>query len=203
MNETVTESAAPKLHMPRAEAEAVRTAYRTARAIVEYGTGGSTLFASAESQATLLGIESDAGWLEKLEGWLGEAGGRREGINLRHIDVGPVGAWGVPKDCSGYRNYPAYALSPWVDPVPGMGAPDLVFIDGRFRLACFAATLVNITAPVTVLWDDYQGRPGYHAAEAFAGKPEMIGRMALFELKPRQFSGAEISRVIPWFVIPR
>ncbi|PZP20592.1 MAG: hypothetical protein DI613_19845, partial [Kocuria rhizophila] len=63
--------------------------------------------------------------------------------------------------------------------------------------------LVNITAPVTVLWDDYQGRPGYHAAEAFAGKPEMIGRMALFELKPRQFSGAEISRIIPWFVIPR
>ena len=198
---------APTLHMPEAEAEAVRTAYRSASRIIEYGTGGSTLFAANETGATLLGIESDAAWVEKLGGWLNSNQSCREGIFVRHVDIGPVGAWGIPKDSSRYQNYPAYPLSPWIDPAPGLDPaqdpPDLVFIDGRFRLACFAATVLNATAPLTVLWDDYRRRPGYHRAEELADRPTMIGRMARFEIEPRTLSRREVNMIIPWFALPR
>lgn len=202
----MTTGEAPGLHMPEAEAEAVRAAYRSAARIIEYGTGGSTLFAATETRATLLGIESDGAWVARLEGWLDAAGGRRAGITLRHIDIGPVRSWGMPKDSSGFRHYPGYPLSPWVDPAPGLDPasepPDLVFIDGRFRLACFAATVLNATAPLTILWDDYLDRTGYHRAEALAGPPEMIGRMARFSWVPRNLTRHEINMVIPWFVLP-
>lgn len=187
----------PDLWMPGPEADAVRAAYRAARRIVEYGAGGSTVFAARETEAQLLSIESDPDWTARVQVWTAETRGR---VIARHVDIGPVGRWGVPKGPGGFRKYPGYALSPWVDPV--FDAPDLVMIDGRFRLACFAATLLNATAPLRVLWDDYADRPGYHAAETLLAPTRMIGRLAQFDLTPRTLSAAEISRIIPWFVIP-
>ena len=57
-------------------------------------------------------------------------------------------------------------------------------------------------APLTVLWDDYADRTAYHAAETLAGPPQMIGRMARWQLEPRALSPSEINRIIPWFVVP-
>lgn len=190
------------LHMPEAEAEAVRSAYRAARRIVEYGAGGSTLIAATESQAALLSIESDPGWARRVRRWIAEAGAERDDLVVRHVDIGPVGQWGKPSGPGAFRKFSAYPLSPWTDPSPGECAPDLVLIDGRFRLGCFAATLLNATAPLTVLWDDYADRTAYHAAETLAGPPQMIGRMARWHLEPRALSPSEINRIIPWFVVP-
>ena len=187
----------PNLWMPGPAAEAVRAAYRAARSIVEYGAGGSTVFAARETEAAVLSIESDPEWTARVRGWTADAGDR---VTTRHVDIGPVGAWGAPKGPQGFRKYPSYPLSPWVDPV--FGAPDLVMIDGRFRLGCFAATVLNATAPLTILWDDYLDRTGYHAAETLLPLAGMIGRMARFELVPRSLTPAEISRMIPWFVLP-
>ena len=61
-------------------------------------------------------------------------------------------------------------------------APDLVLIDGRFRVFCFL-TSVNL-APVgtKILFDDYTNRPFFHVAEEFCEKIETFGRQALFEV---------------------
>ena len=193
----------PRFHMPEAEAEAVRAAYHGARRIVEYGSGGSTVFAATRTDAQLVSIESDPAWRDKVAGWIGAEGADRPGIELRHVDIGPVGGWGVPAGPGAFRRFPSYPLSPWVQPPAGWDAgPDLVFIDGRFRVACMAATVLNAAAPLTVLWDDYADRPGYHAAEELAGPPDMIGRLARFSIVPRTLTPAQISRLIPWFVIP-
>lgn len=46
---------------------------------------------------------------------------------------------------------------------------------------------------MTVLFDDYMDRPAYHVVEDFAGPPaETRGRMARFELEPRQLQGHEL-----------
>ena len=190
----------PALWMPEAEADAVRAAYRSARRIVEYGSGGSTLFAATDSRAELLSIESDRAWLARLADDVTAQAPGRAGITLRHVDIGPVGDWGKPEGPAAFRKFSDYPLSPWVDPV--FEAPDLVVIDGRFRLGCFAATVLNATAPLTILWDDYADRPGYHPAETLLTPSRRIGRMVEFKVTPRRLSLAEINRIIPWFVIP-
>ncbi|WP_134724544.1 hypothetical protein [Paracoccus luteus] len=189
----------PDLWMPDAEAEALRAAYRGARRIVEYGAGGSTLFAARHTDADLVSIESDETWARDIRDWMDRLGCARDGIDLRWVDVGPVGKWGMPTGPAAFRKFPNYALAPWAGDAP---MPDLVFIDGRFRLGCFAATLLHATAPVTVLWDDYGDRTAYHAAEALARPAAMIGRMARFDVTPRTLAPAEIARMVPWFSLP-
>lgn len=188
------------LWMPETEADAVRAAYRAARRIVEYGAGGSTIYAATDCQAAFLGIESDPEWRDRIAAEIALRAPDRHELTLRHVDIGPIGDWGMPSRPAAFRKYPGYALSPWVEPV--FPEPDLMLIDGRFRLGCFAATVLNATAPLTILWDDYRDRPAYHEAEALLAPTALIGRMARFDVAPRRFSAAEVNRIIPWFSIP-
>ena len=81
--------------------------------------------------------------------------------------------------------------------------PDLILIDGRFRLGCFLSAVLCTTRPVTILWDDYKGRGGYMAAERWFPVAEMIGRMARFEIAPRAYGNGDFAAMLPGFFSSR
>jgi hypothetical protein len=62
--------------------------------------------------------------------------------------------------------------------------PDVVLVDGRFRIGCALATAFSITRPVTILFDDYVQRERTHQVEEFIGSPRIVGRMAEFNVEP-------------------
>ena len=62
--------------------------------------------------------------------------------------------------------------------------PELVVIDGRFRVACFLASCVSTTRPLQILIDDYCDRPNYQVIERFAKPSERVDRMAVFDVEP-------------------
>lgn len=171
----------PILTLPQAEAEALTEAYQAAGVILEYGSGGSTVLAGERPEGVIFSVESDAAWLADLRAWL-VAHLPRSRVVLHHADIGPTRAWGFPKGRKAIDLWPAYAFSVWER--PDFQAPDLVLVDGRFRLACMLTTLFSITRPTVLLVDDYADRPAYHRFETLAGRPRMIGRMAFFNLTP-------------------
>jgi hypothetical protein len=171
----------PELTLPEAEAAALRTAYAAAHSVLEYGSGGSTVLA-AEAGAEVWSVESDAVWAQMMQAWFRQnpAPGR---AHVVHVDIGPTENWGHPADESAVRHWPDYALKVWE--TPGFRHPDVVLVDGRFRLGCFLTVAYRITRPVTLFFDDYAPRPAYHKAEAVLEPTEMIGRMARFDLIPQ------------------
>jgi hypothetical protein len=102
--------------------------------------------------------------------------------HVLHVDIGPTGDWGHPTDDSRARHWPDYALQVW--DLPDFSHPDVVLVDGRFRLGCFLTVAYSITRPVTLFFDDYLPREAYHKAEAVARPTALIGRMARFDLTP-------------------
>lgn len=191
----------PEIAMPPAEKAAVEDHYRRAGTILEYGSGGSTVFAARHTTANLVSIESDGAWAENLRRGLAEAGLMRAGIDIRHVNIGPTKEWGMPVTHNEWRRYLKVPMAVWQDEAPVV--PDLVLIDGRFRLGCFAAVLLHTTRPVTVLWDDYVKRSYYHLAEDWVPVAERIGRMARFEVTPRSLTNADFSRLLPFFFSSR
>lgn len=172
----------PAISMPGAEADLLRALYPLHDVILEYGTGGSTRLAASQVHSLVMGVESDRAWAEDLE-----AGIRRDhpeaNLRLHWVDVGPTGKWGRPRNHSGWRGYHLYPLSVWDQ--PWFRHPDLVLVDGRFRVGCLLATLFRITRPVTLLFDDYADRAHYVAAvESFVQPVSVTGRMARFQLQP-------------------
>lgn len=166
----------PELTLPAAEAAALRAAYAGAGTVLEYGSGGSTVMA-AELGAEVWAVESDAAWAEMMAGTL--AGQK---AHILHVDIGPTGDWGHPTDASAARSWPEYSLKIW--DLPGFLHPDVVLVDGRFRLGCFLTVAYRITRPVTLFFDDYVPRAAYHKAETLARPTQVIGRMARFDLNP-------------------
>ena len=158
------------------------------RNYLEYGSGGSTVFASKRVQL-LVSVDSDAHFLAAVRDRLAAddsvSGEHRSAVTkLMHVNIGPTVDWGMPAftrlTARRVRRWQAYPSAPWRYLQSIGQQPDLILIDGRFRVACVLESLLNLS-PVSeaqILVDDYITRPHYHVIERFA-EVEMAGRMAV------------------------
>jgi len=187
---------APALTLPPAEAAFLRHGYEQASVILEYGSGGSTAMAAEMPGKAIWSVESDWSWMKGLEDWF-KSSKPASPVNMRHGDIGPTGKWGRPTGPNHFAKFHNYPLAVWDE--PGFRAPDTVFIDGRFRAACFLAVAYRTEREVTIYFDDYIGRPAYHVVERFGKPTEVVGRMAQFHLAPQKLSGADLGWIMDVF----
>jgi hypothetical protein len=186
----------PELTLPDDEALILRNNYANASVILEFGSGGSTVLASKHTGKLVFSVESDREWAVRLQYEIDTRNLPSPAL-VYHVDIGPTGAWGRPLSSETWTRFHHYPLAIWEEPF--FRQPDVVLIDGRFRPACLMAVLLRTRKPVTVLFDDYTGRPAYHSVEAFIRPSEIVGRMAIFEVKPRQFDPAETGTMMDLF----
>ncbi|MDP5346992.1 MAG: hypothetical protein NWQ32_01190, partial [Paracoccaceae bacterium] len=148
----------PELTLPAAEAEVLRAAYAQAEVILEYGSGGSTVMA-AEMGKRVTSVESDQAWAQMMRDWFA-ANPPKGQVSIVWSDIGPTKEWGHPVDDSAWKQFPAYPLAVWDR--PDLAHPDVVLVDGRFRMGCALATAYRITRPIPLYYDDYANRPRHH-----------------------------------------
>ena len=191
--------AVPVITLPRRERALVAERYAQADTVLEYGSGGSTLLAAQAGCGLVMSVESDRGWAANLSAVIARDFPGRA-LHIHHEDIGATKAWGRPRNDAGWRGWHRYALSVWDQ--PWFRQPEVVLIDGRFRVACFLATLLRTEAPVTVLFDDYTPRPAYAFVERYAAPAQIAGRMARFELKPTALPRRDLTAIVAWFNDP-
>ena len=185
----------PVLSFTERDQLVVKKHYSAASAILEYGSGGSTVLA-AELGKPVVSVESDRSWAKQMNGLLAD---RHKGAEaaVRHVDIGKTGAWGKPFKTDGALNYHSYPMSVWDS--EDFRQPDVILIDGRFRVACFCTTLLRLKQPATVLFDDYEDRERYHIVERLFKPVEKHDRIAVFEIQPTQIPPEEWAWVIQSF----
>lgn len=174
----------PQLTFPSDEADCLLAYYRSAQAILEYGGGGSTVMAAENAPGTTITVESDLQWAEMLRRYL-EQRSLAQKVHVYHVDIGPTRGWGFPTSFGFNRiRFPGYVTS--VRWQTFFSKPDVVLIDGRFRVACLLSVALHTERQTTVLFDDYTNRPQYHVVERYLRPKETVGRMALFEIEASQ-----------------
>src|ERR1700719_3090322 len=125
------------LRMSQAEAALFAQLLSTGQFYLEWGSGGSTLAAVRSKIRQIVSVETDHAWIERLkenEEIASAIPSKR--LIFRHVDVGPVGQWGVPIGTDKIRNWPLYALDPFVATDLNF---DVILVDGRFRPHCLLA----------------------------------------------------------------
>ncbi len=175
----------PEFTFPDAEADLVRRTYRGASCILEYGSGGSTAYAASLDGVTCFSVESDPVWGAKMANWVAAHGKGR--THIHYANIGPTRAWGYPKDYSqdNIRKYRRYTRSVWQR--GDFVRPDVILIDGRFRVWCFLTVMARIRKPTRVLFDDYKNRDAYHFVEQYFEPTDLVGRMAVFDITRTPF----------------
>jgi len=161
------------------EVDLLRRSTRDRRLILEYGSGGSTVDFLTRTQARVVSVESDPEWVAKLREHplVAESGSR---VDLRHVDIGPVGEHGTPVDPATSDRWPSYWHAG--DDLD----PDLVFVDGRFRVAC--ALRAAICWGVPVVMHDFN-RPYYQGLLKHYDLTERAARLVFLHCRDWGVSG--------------
>jgi hypothetical protein len=175
---------------PLFDAEAMeyfRQHLERARNYLEYGSGGSTVLANA-LVTNLVSVESDGARLADVRRNL-EGADRRAMTKLIHVNIGLTQELGMPVFTKPtrrrVRRWEEYARAPWRYFRTIGQQPELILVQGRFRVACVLESLLTLSplSKAQILLQDYVGRPEYEVVGRFADL-ELVGRMAV--LRPRR-----------------
>ena len=140
----------------------------------EYGVGVSTVFANRYNNKHTIAVDSDKNWILNIKKNLLDS----NNLEITHIDLGKLKTWGTPEGYEFRQNFKKYLSAIWVKSLK----PDIVLVDGRFRVACFLTSLLNADEGSIIIFDDYTLRPEYHIVEIFEKPIETNGRQAAFKV---------------------
>ncbi|MFM6451175.1 MAG: hypothetical protein ACKPH7_05130, partial [Planktothrix sp.] len=149
----------------------------------EFGAGGSTGLAIKTGVKQLYSVESNLEFIKKLQEYTLIQKAVEEGqVQFFHINIGLVGVWGYPRDRSSQENWPKYYSDIWKE----VSQPiDLVFIDGRFRVACALQSLSHIHQNAKVIMHDFWDRPSYHDVLKFFDAIESADTLVVLQPKDK------------------
>lgn len=161
-------------HMPPAEIDRFKEEIGRAQNYVEFGSGGSTVYASRMCVETI-SVENDRFYARAVATKLSA-----KTVTQIVAGMGITREWGMPMFPSA-RKARRYVTAPW----DLARFPDFILVDGRYRVACAlesARRAHACNAAAVLMFDDYSNRPFYHIVEEFLGQPEIVGRAAIFHI---------------------
>jgi len=150
---------------------------------LEYGAGGSTIFAAELGVKNIHSVESDKTFLDAVQMKVSSCYPATK-VHGHFVNIGKTKEWGHPVNANQAQRWPLYCTAPWRTLLEKDQLPDLILIDGRFRVACFLASVLLAKTGTVILFDDYNDRPHYHVVEKHLRPSKTVGRMAEFIVEP-------------------
>ncbi len=159
----------------------------TSQRFLEFGSGGSTLYAIEQGVPQIMSLETDKSWLDKLQ----KDPQIQEKIKKSElelvfqdlfVDWWKYVSWApeslpIPEELvEKWKNYSNLLLKKKFN-------PDLVLIDGRFRVASLLKLYHTLSEKCIILFHDYSIRPQYHIVEDFFTPLELVNTLQVFRKK--------------------
>ena len=159
----------------------------TTNTVIEYGSGGSTIF-FLRNRKKVFSVDSNPDFHRLMMAipFVSRAIGTR--LNLDFVDVGPTDTWGTPLSTDRAAEWPSYVSQPWSRVEHAGARVDMVLVDGRFRVACCLYSVRKLLEeqwPDTlIVMHDFWDRPEYHVVLPFVQEQGRAGTLAAFHPKP-------------------
>ena len=158
-----------------------------ANTIIEYGSGGSTIW-SLRNGKRIFSVDSNPDFHRFMTAIPLVREHIGDDLQLDFVDIGPTDTWGTPLSKERQSEWPKYVARPWSRVEASGFSVDMVLIDGRFRVACCLYSLRkavegNAGSPLIVM-HDFWDRPEYHVVLPFLIEHKSAGTLASFRVKP-------------------
>ncbi len=153
----------------------------------EYGVGESTICVFKNTNANIISVDTSKEWIDIVKSKINQS----KRTNIDWIDLGKIGDWGTPISYKKRHHIQKYLESIWIKE----NKPDLILIDGRFRVACFLYSLLQAKPGVKIIFDDYKNRFHYHIIEEFI-KPDELYKKQAFFIVPTELDQEKIKKTM-------
>lgn len=164
--------------MPRVSLARLEELLTKCESYLEYGCGGSTTLAAKLGVKNLIYCDTSSVWMDSVSKIIKTYTETKSYPVF--IDLGDVIAWGRPKDQTNALSWKNYCYKPWVIANKNNIKPQLILVDGRFRVACFLVSLLSGYVGTTILFDDYCDREYYKIIESIIKPIKTHDRLAEF-----------------------
>jgi protein O-GlcNAc transferase len=164
----------PKLlflpHMEFEEYLLFKDLCKNKKVFIEYGSGGLTIHLlksgkevfTVESNGAFHNLMNSLNLVQKAEG---------RSLHSVFIDLGPCDQWGKPLTVEKESEWSRYYSEVWQHINPQRSKVDVVFIDGRFRVACCLYSILKVVEygwkDTLFLVHDFWRRKHYHEVLRF------------------------------------
>lgn len=151
----------PHPFMPAKEMEFIEGEYLKASVILEFGAGGSTLFA-LKNNKRIISVESDKKFFDYLSSHA-KSNHSMGDSRVLLAKTGITGRYGVPIFFPFSTKISEKGLSYVLTGYSQFNncSPDLIFVDGRWRVACCLYSLISSFGSSRLLLDDYEDNRSY------------------------------------------
>jgi hypothetical protein len=166
-----------KLAMKPDEIVLFRSFLECCQTFLEFGSGGSTVFAATLVSKEIISVDSSQAWQDQVRDYCTT---RNTPVlpRLVHCDVGELKGWGYPKDTSRKANWQRYHSGIW-DEIDGK-VPDFFLVDGRFRVASFMQIMLHGSPEAPVAIHDFGIRPKYQIVKKVAREIARSENLSIF-----------------------
>ena len=154
---------------------------------LEFGTGGSTYLA-AKLGVKFVAVDADRFFLKSVKKLIERDSLAKSNQRFIYVNIGFTGPWSIP--LPPLPLWRKSAFSNYSDIGKHLASenekPDLVLIDGRFRVACALRTIKYLSdggSDWTIIVDDYEKRKDYRIIEKYADVEKKTGRMISLKRK--------------------
>ncbi|WP_280570597.1 tetratricopeptide repeat protein [Chromohalobacter sp. 296-RDG] len=165
-------------YMSKKEQEAFSRCLKNTTNYFEFGSGGSTVWATQEG-LTVYGVESDRNWVRALKEKTGK------NCQVEAVDIGPNKEWGFPASLENSDKFPQYSQAIFDHQKPF----DFILVDGRFRVACTLSAIQHTLtysptpAETRIFIHDFWNRKNYHEILDFLDLVEKEETAGVFKIK--------------------
>jgi len=155
----------------------------------EFGSGGSTVWACNQNNIeSITTVENDPVYIEKVKVAAPRA-------TIFEIDMGVLTEGGHPVDRTNIKEWKLYWETWNKKPIE----PDLVLVDGRFRVCCALTVALSCNPHTRILFHDFTIRPYYHCILLFFDIIEQKESLVVLRVKPDIHKG-DIETIIKLFI---
>jgi len=161
------------------------------------------LMAARAGVKQIVSVDSDNAWIEAVRAHPEIAPRCADGsTSLLYADIGPVADWGRPADRSAIRQWSRYISAGWAEWARRESLPDLVLVDGRFRIACcLSVALVTAHLPASalpriLLHDVDEKRAYYREALECLEQVEQVGTLLIMKPSKDKSTALVLARVL-------
>ena len=157
----------------------------------EYGVGNSTKWVYKNTDAKIIAVDTSQEWIDIVQSKMKDL----DRVQIEWVDLGELGEWGTPLSYKKRDFIRNYLESIWKN----QHKPELVLIDGRFRVACFLYSLLKSDPGSKIIFDDYKKITHYQVVEEFIKPIESHGNQVLF-IVPDMLPIEKIEKTISEFI---
>lgn len=156
----------------------------------EFGVGATAALALGAGCEMVVGVDADPARIAEVGADPAVAAAIAAGrASLLQADLGPLGEGGAPRDRARIDRWPRYIAAMWAEWDRRGALPELVLVNGRFRLACalsvaLVAAAGRGAAPLVLLHGLGPERPAGQRVFDFFHLEEQAGPLSV--LTPRQ-----------------